>query len=56
MNLTKGIVIHISDEARKEWEKNNEQPKNKKGACPSCEIEELKNNKIETNLIGGTKN
>jgi hypothetical protein len=42
MNLTKEIVIHISEEAKKEYEKNGELPK-KKSACPSCEIQEIKN-------------
>jgi ribosomal protein L37AE/L43A len=41
MELGKKIVIHVSEEAKKEWEKTEDQPK-KKAACPSCDIEELK--------------
>jgi hypothetical protein len=39
MQLTKGIVHHVSEEARKEWEKaGGEQTKTKRPSCPSCEI------------------
>jgi hypothetical protein len=49
MNLSNPIVIHVSEEAKKEWEKKGEQPK-KRIVCPSCEIkpEEIKPEKDDS--------
>jgi hypothetical protein len=41
MKLGKGIVIHVSEEARKNWERK-EKPIKRKSNCPSCELQELK--------------
>jgi hypothetical protein len=41
MKLGKGIVIHISEEARKNWEQQKEKPI-KKCSRPSCELEQFK--------------
>jgi ribosomal protein L37AE/L43A len=39
MKLEKGIIIHATKEAKKNYiEKKN----NRKSSCPSCQIEELK--------------
>jgi ribosomal protein L37AE/L43A len=48
MNLSNPIVIHVSEEAKKEWEKIGEQPK-KKTNCPSCEIKSDEIKIIEEN-------
>jgi hypothetical protein len=55
MKLGKGIVIHVSEEAKKNWE-NKEKPIKWKSSCPSCELQELKrdyNNKELENEVSG---
>jgi predicted Zn-ribbon and HTH transcriptional regulator len=54
MELEKGIVIHISDEAKENWERK-EKPIKYKSNCPSCKIQKLKdyNNKEIKNEISG---
>jgi hypothetical protein len=44
-----GIIIHVSEEARKNYEtkKKREKPKVK---CPACEIQKLINKEIENEI------
>jgi hypothetical protein len=44
MKLEKSITIFATEEARKKWEGKELPVKNKKGNCPSCEIDEIKKN------------
>jgi hypothetical protein len=40
----KKIIIHTSDEARKNWKGEKEKTKKR---CPACELQELKRDSIE---------
>jgi hypothetical protein len=42
VKIEREIVIHISDEARAEWEKNKHDGNPPAASCPSCEIAEMK--------------
>jgi hypothetical protein len=37
MKLGGEIIVHVSEEAKRKWEKA-EHPRKKKSRCPSCEI------------------
>jgi hypothetical protein len=56
MKLKDGIVVHVSEEAKRLWDAR-EPGEEKKRGCPSCEIEALRaaNGKKETILTGGNK-
>jgi hypothetical protein len=55
MTLGKGIVVHVSEEALKNWEAK-EKPTKRKSSCPSCEIQIKKNDynreEIKDEVIG----
>ncbi|MDR1159842.1 MAG: hypothetical protein LBK69_04370 [Syntrophomonadaceae bacterium] len=41
MRLKNGIVVHVTEDAKKKWEQR-EKPIKRKNSCPSCEIENMK--------------
>jgi hypothetical protein len=43
MNLSKGIVVHTSKEAKERWEKCGGRARNKKTGCPSCDLGKIAN-------------
>jgi hypothetical protein len=45
MRIEHKIVIHISDEAKTEWEKDKHENEPYIPPCPSCEINSLKESK-----------
>jgi hypothetical protein len=52
MRLEKSIILHLTEEAKKEWEEKEKPIKKKKFNCPSCEVEELK---IKNDYINNTE-